>query len=73
MMTCTEVAIAVVIGVYDDGVDDDFGVDHDEHQLVFALGYIIKLDLQPADVVEDLIATEHLSAILPFAKQQIVV
>ena len=73
MCICAEVAVAVVVGIDDDGLDDDLGVDHNELQFVGAGGGVRKVDLQPADVVEDFIATEHFSIIPPAAQQQVVV
>ena len=70
---CTEVAVAVVVGIYHDGLDDDFRVYHDELQLMLARSGVGEIYLQPADIVKHLIATQHLPAVLPTAKQQVVV
>ena len=69
---CTEVAVARVVGINNNLVDDNFGVYHDELQTVLAFFHIGEVDLQPADVVEHLVAAKHLAAILPTTQQQVV-
>ena len=81
-----EVAVAIVVGVDDDGLHHNLGVNHDELQLVTARSDISEVDLQPADIIKDLVATKHLDlrsslltlnrslvAVLPAAEQQVVV
>ena len=70
---CSEVAVAIVVGIYHDGLDNDFGVYHDEPQLMFAWSDFLEVYFQPADIVEDLITAQHLASILPTTKQQVVV
>ena len=43
-----EVAVAVVVGVDDDGLHHNLGGNHDELQLVTAGSDISEVDLQPA-------------------------
>ena len=72
MLLCSEIAVAVVVRVDDNLLDDDFRVYHDEFQAMLAGSGIGEFYLQPAKVVEHLIATEHFSSVLPTAEQQVV-
>ena len=69
----SEVAVAIVVRIHHDGLDDDFGINHDELQLMLARSGVGEIHLQPADIVKHFVAAQHLSAVLPTAKQQVVV
>ena len=53
----SEIAVAVVVGVDDDALNYNFWVNHDELQFVLAWGNVTEVDLQPANIVKDLITT----------------
>ena len=63
----------VVIGIDHDLFDHNFWVYQNELQLVLAWSNIPKVDFEPADIIKDLVATEHLAPILPAAEQKVVV
>ena len=65
----SEIAVAVVVGVDDDALNYNFWVNQYEFQLVLARSDIPEIHLEPADVIEDFIATEHLSSVPPTAEQ----
>ena len=56
-MFVSEIAVVVVVGIDHDLFDDDFRVNHDEFQCMLAWGNTINSGIEPAQVVEYLIAT----------------
>lgn len=57
LFVCSEVAVVVVVGIDDNLLNDNLGVNHDEFEGVPAWGDVGEGGIEPTEVVEHLIAT----------------
>ena len=58
----SKIAIVVVVGIDDDSLDNNLGVNHDELQGVTA-GCCVKRGVEPTQIVEHLVAARKLTTV----------